>query len=224
VAPWVLASVELVAYVCEQWGEGVEACNTPKYTAVTPASVCRCVMVRDMRAGVTPTGMRVAPGDPWLYDLRIAITYRAKKELHMSAENKALARRFIEEVWNKHNPAAAGEIIAPHYVLHDPATPEKVVGIEGFKRFFHRYSSAFPDQHFTIQDLIAEGDRVVLRWEVEGTHTGPLAGIPPTGKRIRVTGITISRIENGRAVEDHINWDALGLMQQLGLVPNLASG
>jgi predicted ester cyclase len=111
----------------------------------------------------------------------------------MSAENKALARRFLEEVWNQHNLAVAEEIIDPNYVAHDPATPEDISGIYGFKQFFNLYTSAFPDQRFTILDLIAEGDRVVMRWQVEGTHAGALGEIPPTGKRIRITGTTISR-------------------------------
>jgi steroid delta-isomerase-like uncharacterized protein len=134
----------------------------------------------------------------------------------MSIENKALVRRFIEEVWNQQNLALALQLLTPDYIGHDPATPEGISGIEGFRRFFNTYTSAFPDQHFTIEDLIAEGDRVVTRWSVEGTHTGVLHGIAPTGKRVHVTGTTISRIKNGKIDEDHIHWDAFGLMQQLG--------
>jgi len=141
----------------------------------------------------------------------------------MSPENKALARRVIEEVWNRQNLAVTEQLIAPGYIGHDPATPGTISGIEGFKAFFRTYTSAFPDQHFTIHDLVAEGDRVVTRWSVEGTHTGALSGIPATGKRIRITGVTISRIENGKIAEDHTHWDALGLMQQLGLVQKSAT-
>lgn len=137
----------------------------------------------------------------------------------MSEQNKAIARRMIEEVWNKHNIGLADQLVASNYVGHDPATPGDIRGIEGFKKFFHTYSSAFPDQRFTIEDLIAEGDRVVTRWTVEATHRGELQGIQPTQKRVRVTGVIVSRIEQGRVVEDYINWDALGLMQQLGVVP-----
>jgi steroid delta-isomerase-like uncharacterized protein len=135
----------------------------------------------------------------------------------MSAENKALARRIIEEIWNRQKLSSADHLIAQNYMGHDPATPGTISGIEGFKKFFNTYTSAFPDQHFTIEDLVAEGDRVVTRWSVEATHTGPLSGIPPTGKRVRVTGTTISRIENGKLAEDHIHWDALGLLRQLGV-------
>jgi steroid delta-isomerase-like uncharacterized protein len=120
-------------------------------------------------------------------------------------------------VWNKRNIAAADQLIAPNYVAHDPATPGDISGIAGFRRFFNQYTSAFPDQRFTIEDLIAEGDRIVTRWVVEGTHTGALPGIPATGKRVRVTGTTVSRVENGKVAEDYIQWDALGLMQQLGV-------
>jgi steroid delta-isomerase-like uncharacterized protein len=146
------------------------------------------------------------------------ILHAAQEARTVLGENKELARRMIEEVWNKQNIAAAELMIAPKYVGHDPATPGDISGIGGFRRFFNQYTSAFPDQRFTIDDLIAEGDRVVTRWSVEGTHTGPLPGIPPTGKRIRVTGTTISRIENGKIAEDYIHWDALGLMQQLGVM------
>lgn len=136
----------------------------------------------------------------------------------MSAENKALARRIIEEIWNQQKISLAVQLITQNYEGHDPATPGTISGIEGFKKFFNTYASAFPDQHFTIEDLVAEGDRVVTRWSVEATHTGTLSGIPPTGKRVRVTGTTISRIEHGKLAEDHIHWDALGLMRQLGAV------
>ena len=141
----------------------------------------------------------------------------------MSAENKALIRRLIEEVWNQKNLGVVEQIIAANYVMHDPATPGIAAGIAGFKSFHRLYTSAFPDQHFAIKDLIAEGDRVVTRWEVEGTHTGELANIAPTGKRVRVSGTTITRVENGKIAEDHVFWDALGLMQQLGVVQKSAS-
>jgi steroid delta-isomerase-like uncharacterized protein len=137
----------------------------------------------------------------------------------MSAENKALVRYMIDEVWNKRNVAAAEQILAPNFVGHYPATPGDITGMEGFTRFFNQYTSAFPDQHFSIEDLFAEGDRVVTRWTVEATHKGALPGIAaPTGRRVRVSGTTISRIENGKIAEDYVQWDALGMMQQLGVM------
>lgn len=132
----------------------------------------------------------------------------------MSAENKTLARRVIEEVWNQQNIAAAEQMFAPDYVMNTP--DQRLTGLAAFKEFHKTYCSAFPDQRFTIEDLIAEGDRIVTRWTVEGTHKGDLLGTPASGKRVRVNGITISRIQNGKVVEEHAIWDALGLAQQIG--------
>ncbi len=132
-------------------------------------------------------------------------------------ENKALSRRLIEEVWNQGNLAVIDELIAPNYVDHDPTGP--IQGPEGMKQFVSMYLTAYPDTHFTIEDQIAEGDRVVTRWTARGTHKGPLMGIPPTGKQVTVAGISIDRVVNGKLVEDWTSYDALGMMQQLGVVP-----
>lgn len=94
-------------------------------------------------------------------------------------------------------------------------------GREGFKQFVLMYRSAFPDMHITIEDQIAEGDKVVSRWTARGTHQGELMGIPPTGKQATVTGINIERFANGKFVEEWSNFDALGLLQQLGVVTTL---
>ncbi len=132
-------------------------------------------------------------------------------------ENKALSRRLIEEVWNQGNLAVIDELTAPNYVDHDPTRP--IHGPEGMKQFVSMYLTAYPDTHFTIEDQIAEGDRVVTRWTARGTHKGPLMGIPPTGKQVTVAGISIDRVVNGKLVEDWSSYDALGMMQQLGVVP-----
>jgi len=87
------------------------------------------------------------------------------------------------------------------------------------KQFVSMYLTAYPDTHFTIEDQIAEGDTVVTRWTARGTHKGPLMGIPPTGKQVTVTGISIGRVVNGKTVEGWSNYDTLGMMQQLGVVP-----
>ena len=132
-------------------------------------------------------------------------------------ENKAKVRRIIEEVWNRGNLAVLDELIAPNCVFHDPRST--LQGPEGIKRYVMMYRIAFPDVHFTIDDLIAEGERVVIRWTVTGTHKGELQGIAPTGKHLTVTGMAMSRFVKGKVVEDWINFDALGLLQQLGVVP-----
>jgi steroid delta-isomerase-like uncharacterized protein len=136
-----------------------------------------------------------------------------------SQENKELARRFMDEVWNKGNLGFIDEVTAPNHVSHDPASPEDMGGgVEGLRRFTEMYRSAFPDIQMTVEDVIAEGDKVVTRWTARATHQGELMGIPPSGNRVEVTGISIDRIEGGKVVETWSNYDALGIMQQLGVM------
>ena len=139
----------------------------------------------------------------------------------MSAEeNKAITRRIFEETWNQGKLDVVDEILATDFVLHDPVMPEDIHGPEGFKQFVTMYRTAFPDIHFTIEDQIAAGDKVVTRWSGTGTHQGELMGIAPTGVRgPGVTGITIDRIAGGKTVETWNAWDALGMLQQIGVVP-----
>jgi steroid delta-isomerase-like uncharacterized protein len=137
----------------------------------------------------------------------------------MSAEeNKALARRVLEEMFNKGNLDVADELLVPDYVDHDPAMPEDIHGPEGFKQYVSGYRSAFSDLHVEIEDQIAEGDKVVTRWTGTGTHDGELAGIPPTGKRVTLPGMEIVRISGGKLVEGWEGYDSMNLMQQLGVV------
>lgn len=140
----------------------------------------------------------------------------------MSEENKTLARRWIEDLWNKGNLSVADEVLAPTYVHIDPSTPDLGAGPEGEKKRVTLYRTAFPDLHLNIDDLIAESDKVVIRWTCRGTHRGDLSGIGPTGKPITLTGVSFCRFANGKAVEGRVNWDALGMFQQLGIVPELA--
>ena len=137
----------------------------------------------------------------------------------MSAEeNKALARRVIEEMFNKGNLALADELIAPEYVDHDPAMPEDIRGPEGFKQYVGAYRSAFSDLHVGIEDQIAEGDKVVTRWTGTGTHDGEFASIAPTGNRVTLPGMEIVRISGGKLVEGWEGYDSMNLMRQLGVV------
>ncbi len=135
----------------------------------------------------------------------------------MSVENKALVRRLFEEIWNKGNLSVADQIFATNYVHHDPSTPDFGRGPESEKKRATLYRTAFPDLQLAIEDLVAEGDRVVTRWTARGTHRGELRGIAPTGKQFTVTGISIARISGGKLVEGWVNWDAQGLMEQLGV-------
>jgi predicted ester cyclase len=139
----------------------------------------------------------------------------------MSTEdNKTLVRRFYEEVFNQKNTAAIDEFIDPHGVDHaaPPGTPD---GIEGQKQLIGMYLTAFPDLHFTVEDLIAEGDKVVDRLTARGTHQGEFMGISPTGKHTTVTAIDITRVADGKFVEHWLEMDTLGMLQQLGVVPSM---
>jgi steroid delta-isomerase-like uncharacterized protein len=139
----------------------------------------------------------------------------------MSAqENKSVVSRELKEIFSQGgNLDAAEEIYAPDYVGHEPTFGD-VHGVEGAKQFAATYRQAFPDIQTTMEDQLAEGDKVVTRFTARGTHQGESEDFgPPTGNRIEVTGITIERFsEEGKIVEDWTNFDALGLMQQLGLV------
>ena len=139
----------------------------------------------------------------------------------MSEENKAIVRRFVEEVWNKGNSSVADQLISANYSHHDNATPEFGLGPESEKKRVNLYRVAFPDLKFTIEDMIAEGNTVTYRWSSHGTHRGPLSGIAPTGTSITVSGITINRLAGGKIVEGWANWDTLGMLQQLEVIPVL---
>src|SRR5215467_9102352 len=145
-----------------------------------------------------------------------------KGEQYMSTEqNKDLVRPFYEEVFNKKNLASVDEFVDPQIIEHS-LPPGLPVGSEGTRQFIGMYLAAFPDLHLTANDLIAEGDKVTARLTYGGTHRGELMGIPPTGKQATVTGIQIVCIADGRIVENWINFDALGMLQQLGVIPAMA--
>jgi predicted ester cyclase len=133
-------------------------------------------------------------------------------------EYKTFIRRFYEEVFNKRNLATIDDFIAPDHVDHTlPAGFP--VGPEGTKQAIGMTLSGFPDLHITIEDMIAEGDKVVIRFTTHGTQQGALGSIPPTGKQVAVSTIEITRMAGGKIVEDWGLDDRLGMLQQLGLVP-----
>jgi len=134
-------------------------------------------------------------------------------------ENKTVIRRFLKEVFEGGNLELVDELFAPDYVLHDPAVPDEVRGPEGIKQYVSMYRSAYPDTRFTVEDQISEGDRVVTRWTGQGTQQGELMGISPTGNQVTVTGIEFDRVSEGKMQETWVNYDALGMMQQLGVLP-----
>ncbi|MBI2849406.1 MAG: ester cyclase [Chloroflexi bacterium] len=135
----------------------------------------------------------------------------------MSEQNKAVARRWYQEL-NKHNLAVVDEIASPNIVDHS-APPGIPPGKEGVKQVLSMFFAAFPDMNMDSQDLIAEGDRVVSRNMVRGTHKGAFMGIPATGKKFEVAHIDILRIVGGKLVEHWMVLDEAGLMRQLGLMP-----
>ena len=141
----------------------------------------------------------------------------------MSEENKAIARRIWEEIWNQGNLDVVDEIFDASYVSHGLGV-ELPPGSEGFKQWVSIIRSALPDIYYTIEDHIAEGDKVVTRWTACGTHKGELMGIAAIGKQGTITGMSIIRIVGGKIVETWNNWDALGMMQQLGVVPAMGEG
>ncbi len=140
----------------------------------------------------------------------------------MSEGNKFVIRRSFEELWNKGNLSLADELFTPNYEHHDPSSPDFGRGPESEKKRAALYRTAFPDLQLTIEDIIAEGQTVMARWSCRGTHKGDLSGIAPTGKQVTISGVTVARFTNGKMLEGWVNWDALGLMQQLGIVPELA--
>ncbi|MBI5291407.1 MAG: ester cyclase [Chloroflexi bacterium] len=139
----------------------------------------------------------------------------------LQEQNKAVIRRLIQGVWNEGNAAVLDEVFAADFVDRT-ALPGATPGREGLKQLFTMFSAAFSDASSTIDDLIAEGDKVAWRWTFRGTHIGPFMGIPATGKTITLTGITIDRIAGNAIVERWNQADFAGMMQQLGAAPQTA--
>ena len=136
----------------------------------------------------------------------------------MATGNKEIVRRALEDSWQ--DPSVFDELISSDYVGHDPALPEPIRGPQGAKDNFKQYSDAFEGAHITVKDQIAEGDAVATRWEGRGRHTGELMGIPPTGKEIVVEGLNLTRLRDGKIVEEWSNWDTIGMLQQIGAIPS----
>lgn len=133
-------------------------------------------------------------------------------------DNKALVRRFVDEVQSKGNTDLIDEICSPEFVNH--SAPQGLpADLEGIKILTTMFKGAFPDSYFTVEDMIAEGDKVVTRKTFHGTHEGEFMGIPPSGRPVNVSLIDVVRISDGRVVEHWSVGDNLGMMQQLGVIP-----
>ena len=140
-----------------------------------------------------------------------------------AAQCKAIARRFIEELWNERRLELADELFAPDCVTHQLRSGEEDVGAprppDMIKRHVAEWLAAFPDLRFAVEQMLAEGDRVMTRCTMTGTHAGAWQGVAPTGRRVSVRMVIVQRIADGRIAEDWVLVEALGLFQQLGLVP-----
>jgi steroid delta-isomerase-like uncharacterized protein len=139
----------------------------------------------------------------------------------MSAEtNKAVVRRYFEEVWDRGNLRVIDELVDPDFDGHPAgSSPDFGRGIEGQRQFVMTYREAFPDLHMQIEEMVADGDLVAVRWSGSGTHQGELMGMPPSGKQAHVTGMFITRVKDGKLMETWGNFDALGMLQQIGAIP-----
>lgn len=137
----------------------------------------------------------------------------------MSEQNKAVIRRLIDEVWNRRAFDAADELFAPEAIIYESGVALPGAGPAAVKQLIGAICTAFPDIRTTIDDMIAAGDKVVLRWSSLGTHQDVIQGIAPTNKKVAANGIAIYRFADGEVVEEWMNTDQLGILKQLGVVP-----
>jgi steroid delta-isomerase-like uncharacterized protein len=139
----------------------------------------------------------------------------------MPTDNKSIVRRMYEEVWNNRRLEVAGELIAPSHAVQLWDLADSGIGPEAYARNVTQLVWAFPDLKFTVMDMIAENDKVVVSWNISGTHKGEFCGVAPTGKKISIDGITINHLANGKIIDSYVSWDMLVMLQQLGAAPAL---
>ena len=132
-------------------------------------------------------------------------------------ENKAIVRRFFEELLSTDNFAVADELLSPDFRFYFAGGPV-ATDLESYREFLVARRTAFPDRRFVVEDMIAEGDKVSARFTMHGTHKGELQGIAPSGREVKMTGIDMIRLEEGKMVEDRVEVDQLGMMRQLGVI------
>ena len=141
---------------------------------------------------------------------------KRETEEEMSEQNKTLARRWFEDLFSRGNLDAANEILSAEFVDH--LTHEDERGLEELKHYVGIYRNAFPDIQDIVEDIVAEGDKVVVRWLSSGTHQGEFMGVAPTGRHVTFTGMRLFRIADNKIVESWVNIDERGLQEQLGAV------
>jgi steroid delta-isomerase-like uncharacterized protein len=137
----------------------------------------------------------------------------------MSMESKPIVRRLYEEVWNKRKLEVISELISPSHALQAPNVSGSSIGPEAYKRQVLVFLEAYPDLHWTIEDTIAEKDKMVVRWTFSGTHKGDYMGIPATNRKVSVDGITVHHIVGGKIMDSYGYFDVLGMIKQLGVAP-----
>lgn len=141
--------------------------------------------------------------------MQIFVFSACTKNISIEEKNKTVIRNWFEKVVNDRNLGIFDEFVAPEFVNEYGQNPDR------FKKSLSKSLAAFPDLHFTIDIMLAEGDMVAIRWTWEGTHQGEYLGIAATGKRVKVTGMNISQLANGKYIKNYGNWDLHGLLKQL---------
>jgi steroid delta-isomerase-like uncharacterized protein len=141
-------------------------------------------------------------------------------ETSMSVVNKATVRRFLEEAFGQGKTEVVDEVLDPDFVCHDPNSETgEIRGADTVKGEVGYFHNAFPDFRWTVEDQVAEGDKVTTRYTLSGTHEGEFFGVPASGRRVEVSGINIDRFEGGKLVEEWASYDLLGAMRQMGAIP-----
>jgi steroid delta-isomerase-like uncharacterized protein len=136
----------------------------------------------------------------------------------LTGKKNQIALNFTEEIWDKGNLKIADEILSKDFIDHDPVTGQ-LPGIEGYKQMVTEFRNAFPDLRVKNEDVIVEGDKVVVRWTAQGKQSGQLMNIPPTNKQVTLKGVDILLVENNKIIERWGEFDALGMLSQLGVLP-----
>lgn len=140
----------------------------------------------------------------------------------MPKDAVSLSRSYFEDVLGPGNWDAADDIVSPDIVMYHPSSPEPVRGREAVQGFLAAFRAGFPDFHMTVEDAFGVGEKTAVRWHMSGTHDAEVFGIPPSGNKVDVAGISIFRVANGQIVEDWVAEDSLGFMRQIGVVPSAA--
>jgi steroid delta-isomerase-like uncharacterized protein len=131
------------------------------------------------------------------------------------------ARRFIEEILDTGDWSSATELLQPDVVMYHPSSPEPIRGLEAVQGFLSVFRGGMPDLRLTVEDVAGDGDYVAARWSARGTHDGEMFGIPPTGNKISIHGISFFRFADGKIAEDWVEENTLDVLQQLGVIPPL---